>query len=89
MFWKRLNGLWLHWCNVEEERKILERLEDSVDDNKKNCRNQYLGEPFEKELSEIDDYEEYLEEMARKERLEQGPLRDHGLTIPDFYKKYR
>lgn len=35
------------------------------------------------------EHEEYLEEMAQKERLEKGPLLDYGRTIPDFYRKYR
>lgn len=45
---ERARWAWLHWCNVEEERKILRNLERSVDDNKKEFQHQYLGEPFEK-----------------------------------------
>lgn len=37
----------------------------------------------------VENHEEYLKEMDRKKRLEYGPLRDHGLIIPDFYRKYR
>lgn len=42
---------------------------------------------FDNDFSE--EHEEYLEEMARKERLELGPLTDSGYVIPNFYGKYR
>lgn len=42
---------------------------------------------FDSDLAE--DHEEYLEELARKERLELDPLMDSGYTIPNFYGKYR
>lgn len=36
-----------------------------------------------------EEHEEYLEEMARKERLERGALLNLNSKIPDFYVKYR
>lgn len=36
-----------------------------------------------------EEHEEYLEELARKECLEQAPLMDSGYSIPNFYGKYR
>lgn len=83
---ERARWVWLRELNKEEDKKILTWLEGSV-----GC-----GDEYEKwvnsgnfDSDSVENHEEYLEEMTQKERLEVGPLRDHGLSIPNFYRKYR
>lgn len=71
------NGSWTLYREIEEARQNWLHWCNVEKDNKK----------INSDLPE--EHEEHLDEMARKERFERGPLMDHRLAIPDFIRKYR